>query len=477
MAIFVGSMFYAGISHAKSHSMLVPRSITHNATYELALDNYHIYHHNDDASCAISVYATPFYTQSNNRDTVARYFLPHNACNLDIQEDGSGNVGSLWLNLVAAPGLAFSSTLTIKPERQVTGSYFAARFDMSRWLPDAHWLVRNIWGMLSFAAMEATHRLNVSERLTGDMAYGTIPGITTGVQAFNNAKWAAGKLSTCPLKKSGIDDIQLKLGDNWFFCDNQSHIGLYLVGSIPTGNHPTAKYMFEPLVGTRHGAFGVGVNADFSLYKDDHAQCTFMLDTKYRYLFSGCERRSFDLRGNGDWSRYLLLVNEDTTSLTMPAINATTHLMHVTPRSQIESWFALHYALCCWNLEVGYNLWWRAADKLSGNNQLPADTGIYDIAGAVGGMPVSASTANISQAAIGPNKAPSDAVFTPSTTTLNMASGKQPQALVHGIYGAISYNDNDVCCPYLIGFGGGYEFADHHTLAQWSVWGKIGFTY
>ena len=461
---------------AESHSMLIPRSITHNATYELALDNYHIYHHNNDVCSAFSFYVTPFYTQSHNKRALARYFLPQNSCNLNIQENGSGNVGSLWLNLIAAPGLLFSSTVSIAPVRKAVGGYFYVRLDMSRWQPDACWLIKNLYVVMSFAAFQAEHMLNMREVLTGDMTYGTITGITTGIQALNNPTWSAGKFSVCPLKKIGVDDIQFKLGDDWFFCNDQSHIGLYLVASVPTGNRPKSNYVFEPLVGTKHAAFGAGINADFALYEDDGSHLACMFDIKYRYLFSGCERRSFDLCANGDWSRYLLIVNEATTSLSMPGINAATLWVQVTPRSQIEAWFAVHYELCHWNIEAGYNLWWRAADKLCGNNQLPPDTGIYDLAGAVGGTPISASKANITESAIGPNSAPSDTVFTPSTL-LNFSSGAQPQTFVNGIYGACSYNDNDVRCPYLIGFGGGYEFADRNTLAQWSLWGKVGLSY
>jgi hypothetical protein len=472
---FVLFLFCFCITHAQDHSILIPRSITHNATYELALDNYHIYHHEDDTS-AFSFYATPFYTQSNNSSMLARYFLPCDACNLNIQENGSGNVGSLWLNLIAAPGLLYSSTLTIAPVRKAAGSYFYARFDMSRWQPDAHWLLRNLWFMVSFAAFQAKHILNMCETLTGNMTYGTISGITTGVQALNNPTWTAGLFSCAPLKHAGVDDIQLKLGDNWFFSDDQSHIGLYVVGSIPTGNRPNSTYIFEPLVGTKHGAVGAGINGDINLYFCDDAQCNFMLDIKYRYLFSGRERRSFDICGNGDWSRYMLIVNENTTSVSMPAINAATLCVDVTPRSQIEAWCAFHYEIRQWNLEAGYNLWWRDSDKICSDVQLPPNTGIYDIAGAVSGNPVSASQANISQAAIEPNIAPSDAVFTPSTL-LNSASGQQPRALVNGIYGAFSYNKNTVRCPFLLGLGGGYEFAHYNTLAQWSVWGKIGLSY
>ena len=124
--VFAIPFLLAGSAYAHSHSMLIPRSITHNATYELALDNYQIYHHNSEreeakpgAKSAFSFYATPFYTQSCNGNTMARYFFPGNASSLNIQENGSGNVGSLWLNLIADPGLYYSSTVKISPERKV----------------------------------------------------------------------------------------------------------------------------------------------------------------------------------------------------------------------------------------------------------------------------------------------------------------------------------------------------------------------
>ncbi len=230
-----------------SHSILVPRSITHNATYELALDNYHIYHHtvpcceirpkrktwpcrarNPNNELAFSFYVTPFYTQSSNSSTLARYFLPGNASALNIQEDGSGNVGSLWLNLIAAPGLYFSSKVKISPVRKAVGSYFYSRLDFSRLLPDAPWPLKNIWFSASFAVVQVQHSLRIREALTGDMTYGTIPGITTGIQALNNPAWTAGRFSTTTLKRTGVDDIQLKLGDDWFFSRGQSHVGMYL---------------------------------------------------------------------------------------------------------------------------------------------------------------------------------------------------------------------------------------------------------
>ncbi len=464
--------------HAQSTSFFMPRSVTHNATLELALDNYQIYR-DPTAQCAdYAFYATPFYMQSHNAGSLARSFLPNNAPFLDIQENGTGNIGSLWLDLIAPPGLFFSSIMSIAPLSKTIGSYFYARFAFESLYPDACWLLKNSWFSLSFAAMQVRHTLNIQEVLTGSQVYGTIPGITTGIQAFNNPTWTAGKLSPVTLKHSGVDDIQLKLGTNYYYAQNRCRDGFYLVGTIPTGNTPHSEFLFEPLVGTRHGAFGFGIMGDCICPVGDIAQWSLMYDFKYRYLFSGHEIRSFDLAPNGDWSRYLLVVNESATSVSLPGINACTIPVNVTPGSQIEYWFAFHYAYCNWNVELGYNLWWRGRDSITLIGSFPPDTGIYDLTGAVSGTPVSASKANITESAIGPNQAPSDSVFTPSST-FNLSSGKQHSALSDSLYLAFSYNG--VACdeyPWLAGIGGGYEFAEgHNALSQGSVWGKLGILF
>lgn len=466
---------YCFQTHARSSSFMMPRSVTHNATLELALDTYQIYRDPSAACSSYLFYATPFYMQSNNSKTISRYFLPNNNAVLDIQENGTGNVGSLWLDLVAPPGLFYSSTVSLNLTGKTAGCYLYAWFDLNDWY-NGDW-IQNPWLSISFAAMQVRHNLGVQEVLTDDNIYGTIPGINTGIEALNNPTWRYGKLSPHSLKQSGVDDIQIKLGTNYYYFNNTLRFGWYLVGTAPTGNRPKAHFLFEPLVGTKHGAFGFGLLGDYTCHVGKYGQASVLYDFKYRYLFAGKEMRSFDLAPNGDWSRYLLFVNQVATSVTFPAINDCTVPANITPGSQIEYWLALHYAYCQWNIEVGYNLWWRAKDSIKLLGSIPPNTGIYDLAGAVVHNPVSASRANISQAAIGPNKAPSDATFTPSQN-LNPASGAQHAALSDSIYLAFSYNGvtrNEH--PFLIGLGGGYEFGDRHALSNGWIWTKFGIMF
>ena len=471
-------LFAMSISNAHSSSFFMPRSITHNATFELALSTFQIYRDKDSECSPFSLYVTPFLMQTNNSKQLARYLLPNNACNLNIQEDGSGNICSLWLDLVAPPGLDYSSTICITPKRTAAGTYCYARLDArSLWPNIRHAAIRNAWASVSFAIAAAWQSLRAREQLTGDAVCGTIPGILSGIEAFNNPTWLYGKLCPFILKNHGVDDVQLKFGTNFYSDDNCVRLSPYIVATARTGKAPTAQFLFEPLVGTVHNAIGAGLNADYIISENDSVTWCLMTDFKYRHLFPGCEIRSFDLCGNGDWSRYMLLANAATTSVSFPAINTCTVPVKVKPGDQIEYWLALHRAHCAWHAELGYNLWWRTTDhNIRLLAQFPADTGIYDLAGAVGGTPVSASKANISQSAVGPNKAPSDAVFTPSCS-LNLTSGSQLHALTNSVYFALSYNGEVCNCPVMIGAGGGYEHATRNALAQGSVWGKVGIRF
>jgi hypothetical protein len=465
------------IIHAHSSSFFMPRSVTHGSLYELSLTNYHEYH--TSACEGFSFYITPFYIQSTNQSQLARYFLPNGDSSLKLQEDGTGNIDSLWLNLIAAPGLSYSSNMKIAPQRKVAGTYFNFRFDGTNVFEDSSPYLQNLWLSVTFAVMQAHNNLHVTEQLTGNMTFGTIPGVATGLEAFNNPEWEYGKLSTRSLSKWGFDDIQIKLGDNWFFDCGNSHFGAYLVGTIPTGNEPQAHHLFEPLVGTKHAACGVGINGDWQLYKCATTTLHFMSDVKYRYLFSGPARRSFDLNVNGDWSRYLLLVNGDATSMSLFGINSMTVPVKVTPGAQVEAWFAFHAEWNKWNFEAGYNLWYRSQDQsIHYLKQFPPNTGIYDLAGIVAFDPTSASQANISESAIPPNQAPSDASFTPSDG-FDKASGVQSSAFSNTIYLALSFNDSIYDrFPFMCGLGGSYEFAQSKSaLSQWSLWQTIGFRF
>src|SRR5690348_12879102 len=60
-----------------SRTVFVPRSVTHNSVFELAMNNWDFYHPQNADDCNwLNVYLTPFYQRSFNPRKTARYFFP-----------------------------------------------------------------------------------------------------------------------------------------------------------------------------------------------------------------------------------------------------------------------------------------------------------------------------------------------------------------------------------------------------------------
>lgn len=459
---------------ASSRTFFLPRSLTTYSALDLALGNYYFYHHTQcpEDRAFFQIQANYFHMRSTRKTELAAYFNPNARRTVCIQENGSGDVGSLWLDLESANGTSFSSTICLSPRRTVNGGFFNFYFDFNSWLCGS-------WLSIAFAAFRADHFMGIKESAVQNPGVNVIPGtstvLTNATQALNNCTWTAGRISPCKLSRTGVDDVQFKLGWNYYFC-NFDHLGLYFVATAPTGCRTRNQFLFEPLVGSRHGSVGIGFNGDYTLWDCDYQALHLMADLKYRFILSHCERRLFDLCNNGAWSRYLQVVTPENPSMPMPGVNFFAQNVDVKPRSTVDFWAALHYNYCEFNFEVGYDLFWREHEqiRLQCTDCLPV--GIYDINGDCLGNPVSASCAQICQTVSGATTntaaiAPSDATFTNvSASNFNLTSGSAPSALTHTIYGGLSYDSEIWCIPAMIGFVGGFEFARCNTsFQQWWV--------
>lgn len=478
----------------RSHSAFIPRGLTTNQTLELALGNYAFYHLSDpcDRPC-FQFQASYFHLASRKSNDLARYFLPHEQSSILVNEDGTGDVNALELGLISTPGTTFSERFTICPKRTVNGGYFNFYFDFSNW---HRWLC-GTWAEIAFAAAHVEHRLNPRNFNTDGDNLGTLTGLSTVTDALNNPDWTAGRFFRGCRTETGVDDVMIKIGWNYYFCDFD-HAGLYLVGVAPTGHGTRAREVFEPLVGSNHGRIGFGLNSDWTAYECENHRLNWMVDLRYLYGLKNCERRSFDLCANGDWSRYLLVVEPTATANTLSGINFFTQSVDVTPRSQVDFWTALNWQWCNWNFEFDYNLFYRQREEICFRNfrrncnnssetaavdPRSLGVGIFDINGLCSGSPVSASTMNISQtlsaAATNGNIAASDPAFvTVTRNDFNRKSAEAPTALSSTISAAVAYNTAVWCKPVMLGFGGLYEFAHRKsTLEQWGVYLKGAVSY
>ena len=494
MAFAGAASMFAGDVTSRTH--FAPRTTSSDSALELALSNYNIYHSDYPARPYLKpegkgtflMQSTYFYQESDSGNDLARYFLPNTVANcpgeghanteIDIKENGLGHVGSQWVGLLTNDK-EFDQQLKIRPERMVYGNLWNLHLDFSN-------QIDGLWSNILIPIVKVKHdvELKCCNRGTAGEAKNCFGDCLLGCEeAFNNREWLHGRISTTTENRSGVDDVQVKIGYD-FLRDTNSHWGIYGLVYVPTGHRPQADFLFEPLVGSRHWGLGFGTNADWLVWEiDDEHKFNFMFDLQYRYNFSASQIRSMDLC-NGPWTRYATVAHPDRPECDLAGINFFTDSVRVRPRSMVDMWFALHYNYEEWNVELGYDLWWRDREQVRPGKSFDLccrDIVIYDWAAVDADCPprehTSASRATIDQASFGRNAAPSDAEVTVLTNSqLDRNSATHGTALSHKFYIAASYNTNFIDHPTSLGFGTSYEYGNNNkALDQWAIYLKTSF--
>jgi hypothetical protein len=247
-----------------------------------------------------------------------------------------GPVGVAYIN----PGLAYSNTITsIEYQR----------------------------GVLSTSAAVAAPYSNIQQAFQGGVSAGFLQPMTKGLISCNQTSSAK------------FGDPEFTLGYN-VFADEVKHVGVGIIFSAPTGNKAEGKYVFEPIFG-RNGHWGAGAEVlahwkfwESSRSDDKWAQIFF--DGDVLHLFKSKHVRSFDIKGSGLGSKYLLLakyIGNATTATdnqTMfqntitNAVNITT--VGVASTFAAEGNFALGFDVHWggWSMQLGYEGWGRTCEQL-----------------------------------------------------------------------------------------------------------------
>ena len=428
----------------------MPRQLSYNPIFENAQScSFKLYNQlvskNLCQSDNVTFSAKPLFSH-NIGTKFAQYFTIDQKPVLNVQEDGSGDIDPLWFQVFSPQGSFYSSNLAFNPKRTTFGSMI--------------YTLVNITDHISTSANTAliSTRNNIGISETNIDYPGTTPQLQTVTQVLSNTTFLKYGAIGDTLTKSGIDDIQIKLIYHSYSAQEYDHYEYkklfyeaYLLAGIPTGQGSQAIYLFEPLVGSSHPQIGLGGNLHYSFGK-----LRFQAEAKWRYAFAGDEIRSFDLTKNGQWSRYMPVVDSLFPASQSTGVNNLTFLTQVTPRNSFDLYLAAYYDLHeTLHVELGYDLWVRQAESIQVNpifsspaigiadldNLYPLQlTGTLASAPSAGGA-TSASGANISQAAFGPNIAPSDSpIFIGiQPTDLNLTSACAQQSLSNSIYGSIAY--------------------------------------
>ena len=262
---------------------------------------------------------------------------------------------------------------------------------------------------MSFAVAHTKHKLRFCEVNTvpGDIAgqATTVQGALNNLGVFFNSPVTATTTNgccdtsvstdSCSDSHTGVDNVLLRLGYDWNYCNND-HIGIYFQGEAPTGKNFDNSRWFQPTIGSKHGAVGVGLEGDYTLWADDCSNSDFVVMSELSYLFrfKHKENRVFDLN-NGPLSRFLLAAPESNPFAPVPLYPFLTSCVEVEPRSQLEWWIGLHYQWCNWGAEFAYNLYWRDCERIKCPTFNFDDLGLFDMTRC--GALTSNSNATISQ--------------------------------------------------------------------------------
>ncbi|HSW73621.1 MAG TPA: hypothetical protein VLG71_00530 [Candidatus Limnocylindria bacterium] len=331
--------------------------------------------------------------------------------------------------------------------------------------------------------------------------YNSFTSAMTGTQSYGDVQALRfGKITSCrPLHKVKVADVQLAWGYNIVNCDN-GHVGLSVMGTIPTGNRSTAEFLFEPIVGNgHHGELGANFDGQVMIWeKDGNQRIDFLANVTMSHLFKSRQRRSFDFCANGFGSRYILLKQFDAdgnyNGTVLPAINVTTLNCDVSMDFQMDAVFMFDYRYNKFGFDLGYEAWLRSHEKIHLREPTPFATANYGFKGIqnVANLDGSATNATQSTANLDGNSFSQQAIVADPNppvfigpNSLNLLSASTPLSFTHKIFWCFSghwdLEEPDIS-PFFCA-GGEVEFEgvrpktelpNKVSMAQWGVFTKGG---
>jgi hypothetical protein len=191
-----------------------------------------------------------------------------------------------------------------------------------------------------------------------------------------------------------VADLILTLGYN-ALCTDRLDGAFFVRGILHTGNSSKAEFLFEPTIGNGgHWELGVGYNLrlDWWSSEDGNRSLMFCCDGVVSHLFASHQMRSFDLKGHGKGSRYMLMTQLGAPSQDLflgsdigpaapyqyqgrilPVINETTLRINTDFAVQADLLFSALYDYNNASFELGYNLFVRSEEHGHHRTQFPSN--------------------------------------------------------------------------------------------------------
>lgn len=86
--------------------------------------------------------------------------------------------------------------------------------------------------------------------------------------------------------RTGCDDIVATIGKNWFFNEKKGQISLYGLGGVPTKRSINANDIFDPPVGSRLYAAGIGGEISYSFKQTETESFVGLAQTRVVHFFN-----------------------------------------------------------------------------------------------------------------------------------------------------------------------------------------------
>lgn len=408
----------------------------------------------------------PIFSSMYDASHVTSNIILNGKTSLVFDQQGTGDLNPAWLNLMANNTSAdYYSTVTFTPSMTESGALL-------------HWydqLDNNMFFDVKTALVQCKSQIAISESGGGN---GLNSGIANAQQAFMQSDWNYGKIGQAN-HVVGLDNIELRVGKAVHctseFSSYNMLVAAYGLLEAPTGTGTKAEWLFEPQVGTNHWGIGFGFEALVS--GDDDLK--FMIAGNYRYLTPAWETRSFDLQGNGQWSRYLSV--QDTyglptapATLGLPGINFFTQQAYINGRSELNLYTRLQKVCKSCYFEVAYNFFCIQRETIGDIKSPTSGYGIYALTGPAGGAGgvTTSHAATINQDVTSLDTIGSPQIF--SSANFDKLSAAAATYASNTVTARLEIHHNNI----IYGFGASIESAlSTSAMSTWSVWAQFGFLF
>lgn len=278
--------------------------------------------------------------------------------------------------------------------------------------------------------------------------------------------------------RTGIANITTKLGYN-FTPHKKSWTSIYLTSTIPTSDHPTGEFVFEPLCGNGNfWVFGTGIDTKQALWHNTHATVFLTAAVNLYYHLPTTQKRTLGLKKNDGtsipMSQYYGLgeVMAIGTAVS-PCANITTLDLKVSPGFMGDGLISLSFTGNTIGFDCGYNLFAKQQEDLKLKNAWPENR--YVVAG--DDYPTNRA---LDTAVPGNENADNytwEGSQTIKETNLDFKKASTPTQWGHVIYAALSAQTTSAT-PLNLGIGGSYEMGQSNAdINNYSLWASLSYAF